>query len=117
MGVNQDAQHAKRFVVFDETHSTHVGSEVIDKIDIGDGAFAAFLFLKIELQIFRFRKHLEPRLKRFHIDDANFFALAKQVGHEMAANEAASPTDHDFLRFHFVTQAPRMSPALYRESA
>src|SRR5207247_6529154 len=106
MRVNQHAQHTKGFVVFDKTHSAHVGGEVVDKIDIGDGALATFLFLKIELQIFRFRKHLEPFLEWFHIDYANLFALAKQVGREMAANEAASPADHDFFRFHFATLAP-----------
>src|SRR5205807_3528744 len=60
----------------------------INKIDIGDGAFATFLFPKIELQIFRFRKHLKPLLKRFHVDHAHLRALFEQIGDKMTANEA-----------------------------
>src|SRR5205823_4189480 len=90
----------------DETHSAHVGGEIVNKIDIPYRALATSLVLQIELQIFRFRKHLEPFLKWFHINRADLFTLTKQIGHEMAANESASPTDHDFFRFHFVIQHP-----------
>src|SRR5437016_894171 len=116
MGVDQHAQHAKRFVVFDETHPAHVGGEIVNKIDIRHRALATFLLAKIELQIFRFRKHLKPFRERFHIDRPDGFTLAKEIGHEMAADETASAANYDFFRFMLQLSA-RMSPALYRESA
>src|SRR6202035_5354170 len=97
--------HAKRLVVFDETHSAHVSSEIVDKIDIRRCALATFLVPKIQLQIFRFRKHLEPLLERFYIDCADLFSLAKQIGHEMAANEAAAAANHDFARCHSIDES------------
>ena len=59
---------------------------------------------------------MEPFLKWFHINRADLFTLTKQIGHEMAANESAPPTDHDFFRFHFEIQHPN-EPGTYRESA
>ena len=105
MGVDQHAQRAKRLVVFDETHPAHVGREVVNKIDIGDGAFATFLFPKIELQIFRFRKHLKPLLKRFHVDHAHFRALFEQIGDKMTANEAAPAADHHLPGCHSINKS------------
>src|SRR5260370_104035 len=105
MLVVQPAQHAKRFVVFDEPHSAHRRGKIVNKIDIRHCAFAVFLLLKIELQIFRFGKHLEPFRKWLHIDGADLLALAEQIGHEVATNEAASAANYDFHRSHSRTQS------------
>ena len=112
MGVDQDAQHAKRFVVFDETHAAHVRGEIVDKVDARDRAFAAFFFAKIELQIFGLGEHLKPFLERFHIDRANFFSLAEQVRHQMAADKAAAAANYDFFRFHLASRRPNESGTL-----
>src|SRR5205807_3014903 len=55
---------------------------------------------QIELEIFSFRKHLKPFLKRSHINRAHFVSLPKQIRYEMAANKAASATDHNLPRSH-----------------
>src|SRR5215467_14180335 len=105
MRVDEHAQHAKRFIVLDETHAAHISSEVVNKIDIRHGAFAVLFILKIDLQIFRFGEHLKPFLERLHINRANFFSLAKQIGHQMTTDEAAAATNYDFFRFHFSSRS------------
>jgi len=48
---------------------------------------------------------LEPFLERFHIDRADLVALTKQIGHQMAANEAPATANDDFARFHSITES------------
>ena len=105
MRIDQHAQHTKRLVVFDETHSAHVGGEIVNKINIGHRALTVVLVAQIELQVLHFREHLKPFIKWFHIHRANFVTLPKQIGHQMAANKAASAADHDFLGSHSRTES------------
>src|SRR6266404_1050021 len=116
MRVNQHAQHAHRFVVFDETHAAHVRGEIVDEIDISDRALAALLVAEIELHVFNFWEHLKPFLEGFHIHGSDFLALTKEISDQMAANKSAAAADYDFLWFHLAS-APQTSLALYRERA
>src|SRR5689334_17875169 len=116
MGVDQDGQHAKGFVVFDETHAAHVGRKIVDQIDTVDRALTRLLIAKIELQVFRFGEHLKPFPEWFYVDRPDCFSLAEQISYQMAADKSAAPANYDFFRFHLAQRAPT-SPALYRERA
>ena len=45
VGVDQNGEHAERFVVLDEAHATHVGGEVIDFVGAFGGDFTIWLFV------------------------------------------------------------------------
>jgi hypothetical protein len=43
VGIDQDGQHAQRFVRLNKSHSTHVGGQVVDIARAFRGPFAVFL--------------------------------------------------------------------------
>src|SRR5207249_11745152 len=93
MSIDQDAEHAETFVVFDEAHSSHVGSEVVDGFGAIQSLLASAPVLQIELLIFHARHQLMPIVERFDIDGANILmALANQIRGQVSADETAAAT-------------------------
>ncbi len=71
MGVGQHAQHAQGFVVFDEAHAAHVGSQLEDYIDALRGPKAMAAVLQVQCQILHSLRRLIPLMYRFHVDCAH----------------------------------------------
>src|SRR5207249_3955160 len=104
MGIDQDREHAERAVVFNESHATHVGSEVIDNGGVSQRLFAGGLILQIELEIFNLGENLVPFIEWFDINRAQILAaLFQQVRDQMAANETSAAANHNLFCLHNFT--------------
>src|SRR6185436_7449133 len=98
MRVDEHREHAERAIVFDEAHPAHVRGEIIDLCGIAQRGLASFSLLKIQLQILDLGKDLVPVIKRLLINGANVpMALAKQVTHQMTADEPTGAADDNFI--------------------
>ena len=72
MRVDQDAEHTKRFVMFDEAYPAHVRCEVIDFAYVaGHSSLAGSTILEIKRQVLDVFKKLIPLFERLDIDSAN----------------------------------------------
>ncbi len=100
VGVGEDAQHAKGFVVLDEAHAAHVGSELEDDFGACGGPEAALFVLEIEGEAFYVIGYLVPLVQGFDVDGADDFdAVAEQALHKMAAYETTGAADYCLLSF------------------
>jgi hypothetical protein len=77
VGINQHAQHAQSLVVFDKTHSTHVGGEAVDQGNVPDCALARILATKIQLQVFGLWKKLIPFLEWLYVHCPHLLSFAQ----------------------------------------
>src|SRR5436190_22600595 len=101
MGIDQDREHAKGFIVLNETHAAHVCGEVVDDFSPNDRLFTGLLLLKIETDIFDIGEDLVPFGSRLNIDGANIFvALPAQIGNQMTANKSAAAANDNFACTH-----------------
>jgi len=100
MRVDAHAEHTQGLVVLDEAHPAHVGSEVVDLIDVLQSAVAILLFAQVERAVVRLRKLLKPAVRGLDVDRTDLReSLPEQVRHEVAADEAARPADdHGLVR-------------------
>src|SRR5437899_2835262 len=102
MRVNQHADHAKGFVIFDEAHAAHISRKIVDDIRIAHRSFADLFFLEIEPLIFHRRKKLKPFIDWLYIHGPNICALTNKVRYQMAADESTGATDYRFSRRHVI---------------
>jgi hypothetical protein len=81
MSVDQHAEHTEGFIVFDEAHSSHVSSEVVDQNRPIQGPLTGFLPLEIEHEVINIVKNLIPLAGGFAVHRTNAaMPLAPQVG-------------------------------------
>ncbi len=100
VGVDQDAEHAEGFVVFDETHAAHVGGEVVDDGGVFERGLAIFEAAEIELQVLDFGEALIPLFDGFDIDGSDVGVTAfEQIADEVATDEPTAAADDYFLVF------------------
>jgi len=105
MGVHQHTQHAKRFIVMDESHAAHVGGQLENDVKPASSPPARRQIAKVASQIFDVGRRLVPFLQRLNVDRAdNIDSLGQQVLDEVAANEASSTADSDSLVLKFQRQ-------------
>gem|GEM_PF-3927738 len=109
MRVDENRQHTKGFVVFDEAHPAHVGGEVVNDLRPVERSFASVELLQIKLKIFHLGKMLVPFGKWFEIDRTNvLMTLAAQLRNQMAANKTSRSANNDFLCIHI--RARKLKP-------
>ena len=107
MGVDEHAQHAEGFVVFDEAHAAHVGGELEDGGDAFGGAVAGVLVLEVEDEILDAVSDLIPVVERLLVDAADDLdPIGKEVLDQMATDEAARAADGHFLTLEIHSEAP-----------
>jgi hypothetical protein len=69
--IDEDGQHAQGFVLLDETHSAHVGREIVDLGRAACRDFAVLFQVEVETEIFDVVEALIPLVKRFYVDGTN----------------------------------------------
>jgi hypothetical protein len=100
VGVGEDAQHAEGFVVFDEAHAAHVGSELEDDVSACRGFEAAVLVLKVKGEAFDVSGDLVPLVEGLDVDGADDIdAVAEQALNEVAADETTATADYCLFSF------------------
>src|SRR6202034_4034416 len=88
MGIDQDTEHAKGFVVFDKAHAAHVRGQVEDEIGSLDGTMAGVKLLQVSGHIFYAGVHLVPLIAWLNIDRPDYIdPVSKQLFDQVAANE------------------------------
>jgi hypothetical protein len=75
MGVDQHADHAGRFVGFDESHATHIRGQIVDFVESFNRLVAILFLSKIENQILRIREYLVPFVQRLDVYCTNEMIL------------------------------------------
>ena len=116
MRIDQHSEHAKRFVVFDESHASHIGGKVVNFSGTVNSLLAGSTIAQIEGQILNVVEALIPFLSWLEInrpDGADL--IPAQFANQPAADESAGSANRDFKLFH-VSLAPnpggRISPIL-----
>ena len=109
VGVDQNAQHAQRLVVLDETHAAHVGRQIVNNINAADRVFACRFLAQIQVPILNIREKLIPLIQRFYIDRAHLFALPTKVSDQMSADETSGAANYDFTRHRNVTKVTEVT--------
>ena len=71
VGVDEHAEHAEGFVVFDEAHAAHVGGELEDDVGAFGGLEAVVLVLEVEREVFDVLGDLVPLVERLDVDGAD----------------------------------------------
>ncbi len=96
MRVDEHAEHAEGFVVFDKAHTAHVGGEVVDHFGVFADELAGVDALHIHHQIFHIRVELIPVIQRFLVDraDVRVALIAKKLD-EVSADESAGAENRD----------------------
>src|SRR5260221_9835881 len=80
----------------DEAHAAHVGSEVVDVARALRGAAAFLALLEVELQVVDVGKALVPLIEGLDVHRAQPpQSLAAKIANQVAADEAAAPSDHN----------------------
>ena len=72
MGVDQDTEHAKGFIVFDKAHAAHVRGQVEDKVGTLDGTMAGVELLQVGGHIVYAGVYLVPLVARLNIDRPDY---------------------------------------------
>ncbi len=92
MGVDQHREHAQRLVVLDESHTAHVGRQVVHGLRTGERLITGVTQGKIELPVLDSIESLMPLLEWLDIDRHHVRApIANQIGDEMPTDKSASP--------------------------
>ena len=114
MRVDQDRQHAFRFVGLDEPHAAHVARQVVDLARLGERLFARRLLAKVQSTVVHIGKLLVPLVEWLDVDGANPpVTPTPQVGDEVAADETTRPPDHDeVVAAQLVAQSFRHAPPM-----
>ena len=68
VGIDEHAEHAEGFVVFDETHAAHVGGEIVNHFSITADELTGVDALHVHHQIFDVAVELVPVVEGFLID-------------------------------------------------
>jgi hypothetical protein len=101
VGVDKYGEHAESLVSLNETHPSHVGSQVVDVLNVPDGDIAVLAQVEIEREILHVGKPLIPFLERLNIDRSNLsIAPLPKVGYETAADEPTSTGNDNEIIFH-----------------
>src|SRR3954467_2394607 len=101
MGVDQDGQHTKRLIVFDEADASHICSKIIHDVGAGKRLITRAPLLKVKAQVLDFGKQLMPLIQRFDIDRTKFFAaLMKQIRDQVATDKSAASANDDSTSIH-----------------
>src|SRR5690348_1868143 len=104
MCVDQHGEHAERPVVFDKSHPSHVRSQIVNDPRIFQSPVAGAFLLQISLHVLNIRKELVPFVKWFAVHRSNICkSFLQKVCHKMPADESASSTNNNFVRFHTVS--------------
>lgn len=102
MGIDENAQHAKRFVVFNKAHAAHIGCQVENHVRSADCSFARRFVPQIQYKILDIFGSLLPTLERFQVDSANRTrALGKKTLRQVSSDKSAASADHGFLVLQF----------------
>ena len=97
VGVDEDAEHAEGFVVFDEAHAAHVGGEVVDDFGVFADELAGVDALDVHDEVFDVSVELIPVVEGFLVDGADVgVSLLLEEFDEVAADESAGSGDDCF---------------------
>ncbi|MEJ1973789.1 MAG: hypothetical protein WDM96_15410 [Lacunisphaera sp.] len=77
--IDQHAEHAERLVVFDESHSSHVGRQVVAILRSIERLPAGRLVLEIEHEVLGLREFLMPLRDRLAVHDPDAKACSSRV--------------------------------------
>jgi hypothetical protein len=75
MSIDEDREHASGAVRFDEAHTSHVRSEVVDGLGTATDLTAGVCTSQVEFEVLRRLMKLMPLLDRFAVDRSNALAL------------------------------------------
>ncbi len=94
MRTGEHIEHATEFVVFDEAHAPHVGSELIDNIRANDRLCAVLFFTQVQGEILDVGIQLEPVFQGFDIHcPNNMDSTIQETLYEMASDKTARSSD------------------------
>ena len=87
--------------MFDESHATHVGGEVVNLVGVAGGGLAVLLEVQVEREILDVVETLIPFVQRLDVHGADLLvALFAKISHQASADEAAGPGYHGEFTFH-----------------
>jgi hypothetical protein len=94
VGIDQDAEHAQGFIVFDEAHAAHVRRQVKD----GGGTMEGVELLQVRSHVLHTLVYLVPLTAWLDVDRPdNIDPISKQLFDQVAANESTSAANHNLL--------------------
>src|SRR5579863_1481834 len=88
MRIDENGEHAKGFVLFNEPHAAHVGSEIVNLLDPLTNSVARRLILQISDNVFRLRGAIKPVFEPFPVDSPDGNALLDKITHQLTADKA-----------------------------
>src|SRR5208282_3453952 len=96
MRVDQYREHTKGFVFLDESHATHVGSEIVDVTGALGRRLAVLLLIQIQREILNIREALVPMMQRLDVNGANALVALRPQGSHQSAADKSTGTSHKY---------------------
>jgi hypothetical protein len=91
MRVDENREHAKRSIVFDETHAAHVGRKVVDLSDTFGHRQTGTEATRVGAAIVSSRMQLKPIRKRLDIHSAHVVTRSEHFANQVSPNESSRP--------------------------
>src|SRR5208282_2367749 len=103
MGINENAEHACRFVQLDKSHSAHVSCEVVYDSSVFGSDAASFTLFQVEGKILNVIKCLIPIRQPFLINRPDILkTFSTQRADKMPADETTGASNKNYIRFAHV---------------
>jgi hypothetical protein len=88
MGIDEDREHAKRFIVLDKLHPAHIGREIVDVGGAMSGFLTVFSEIQIERKILNVVETLVPLIERLNVYRSDpLVASRAEICDKIPANE------------------------------
>jgi hypothetical protein len=96
VGIDENREHAERFIVLDKTHPTHIGREIVDVAGALGGFLTVFLEIQIERKILNVVETPIPLIKRLNVYRPDpLVASRAETRDKIPANETTRPGNKD----------------------